>query len=446
MEGKLYFHNVGIKGAGAVIEGLHYYNGVIQSTSLNRRYFFNASMQTLRSIQAQANDGVEILSGHWGKALGSSVSATLYNQVVNSDFYIIADLEDVNSNDEIKRLDTGSLKGLSTGFMLTDESRMICNVCRENGLSDKEAEMKQRYSWFSSYFECEAEHVLGSKMRNGVRVTAELMGAVELLEYSIVSRGADPDAKVKEKIKENMQNGLYDDISIASIAESQGWTYSNFMNSLELGSGSGYSGKRIFTFGGELMDPKLVENPEMLLKEAERLETELDNITEERDTLQNEVKELKEGQTNHSDEDYVTLQEQNKDLEKQLENAVLPEDVATIEEEKTEIESKLKTAEADLASEKDIANDARTLRSTLEENYQAHYLSLYYDGDESEIAKNEAVAQMKTLTTSALYNSVQEMRRSLAKKRAKGRQSNTSDWTPAKSNRRIPGYQNDIGM
>ena len=54
----IYMKNIGIEGASVVVDDFHYYNGTIQTMSLNERHFFRCSLETLRSIQEQANAGV----------------------------------------------------------------------------------------------------------------------------------------------------------------------------------------------------------------------------------------------------------------------------------------------------------------------------------------------------------------------------------------------------
>ena len=433
---RIYIKNMSIEGASAVIDDFHYYNGVIQTTSLNERHFFRCSLETLRSIQEQANAGVHILDGHshYKPALGKSTSASLYAKKVNSTFYVLANVEDVKSNDHIKRLDAGITGELSTGFSFTDETKLISDI--------DDSEMKRVVDWFYVYYEDESGNILGSKLRDGTRVTAELKGPVNLQEFSIVEKGADPGTKIKKKITENLQNGLFDEGNLEFYAESFNLEYNSFVNSLE------YEGKPFLDLGG---NPP-VQNAELLQKENERLEsevetltTELGDIRTERDTLKQENETLKESTTEHSDEDFVTLTEEKQELEKQLENAISEDDYTELETEKDGIQTKLTATETELANAKKVISTTETLRDTLKENYSALYLSLYYDGVESDLANAEVKSQMKDLDVLELYNSVTSMRRSLAKKRAKGRQSALSE-LPEKTNARIPAHINEIGM
>ena len=163
---------------------------------------------------------------------------------------------------------------------------------------------------------------------------------------------------------------------------------------------------------------------ELSHKEIERLESELETVTTERDTLKSENETLKENAPEHTQEDFVTL-----------------------EEEKAELESKLETAQNDLAEKEKVVTISETLKSTLEENYQALYISLYYDGVDSDLAKGEAKSQMKDLNVLEIYNSVTSMRRSLAKKNVKGRQSSTDGSSgKSKNSSRIPAHINEIGI
>ena len=221
MSDKLYIKNVSIEGAGAVEGVFHYYDATIQTNSLNERYFFRADNTTLRSIAEKAAQGVSILSGHYGKALGKSTSGRLYDKKVMSNFFVRSGLKDVNSDDEIARLDSGITSEVSTGFRLLPESKMTRDVCSE--------QMKQKYSWFMSYFECEEGHILGQMLKKGgKRVTALLSGPVDLFEYSLVREGADPGNRIIKKISENLKNGIFDEESLLSFAECQNIKFDSF--------------------------------------------------------------------------------------------------------------------------------------------------------------------------------------------------------------------------
>ena len=415
---KLHIKNVAIEGATSVEGDFHYYRGIIQSKSLNKRHFFRASDKTLRSIQEQADAGTHIYNAHsmyGGKPLGKSVSATFYDGKVRSTFYILANVDDVDSNSHIKRLDAGIVDELSTSFYLTDESYITCDACADG------TRFEQRHTWFSSYFECENNHILGGKYKQDGkenRVTGELNGPVSLIEYSLVPTGADPGAEITKKVKESMQNGLFDNDTLLFIAECENFEPKSFLNSLELDIDNNGT---IFDLGRNPMPPNT--NPELLVKENERLEGELESMTEERDNLKAENETLKENAGEHTDEDFVTL-----------------------EEEKTELETTLANTNKELETAKSKVSKIEGLENTLRENYQALYLSLYYDGVETEGSKQEVQSQMKDLDVLELYNSVTSMRRSLAKKRAKGRQSSSDeDYSKSKS-RRIPAHVNELGL
>ena len=434
---RIYIKNVGIEGASVVVDDFHYYNGTIQTMSLNQRHFFRCSLETLRSIQEQANSGVDILAGHsfYKPALGRSVSATLYDKKVNSTFFVLANVEDVKSNDHIKRLDAGVTRELSTSFSFTDETKLISDI---DG-----SEMEQKHDWFYVWYEDDEGNILGSKLKDGTRVTAELKGPVNLHEFSLVGKGADPGTEIKKKIKENLKNGLFDEGILEFYAESFNLEYSSFVNSL------GYEGNIILDLGGKTP----VQNAELLQKENQRLEKELEDITAERDTLKTENETLKESATEHTDADFLKLSNEKKELETKLEMALSEADPEAItaleytelETEKTELETKLNAANTELESIKTIISTTETLQDTLKENYSALYLSLYYDGVESDLATAEIKSQMKDLDVLGLYNSVTSMRRSLAKKRSKGRQSALRE-LPEKTNNRIPAHINEIGM
>lgn len=292
MSNKLYMRNVSIEGAGAIEGEDHYYRGIIQSTSLNTRYAFRAAMDTLRSIASQANSGVAVYAGHryFNNPLGKSVSGTLYDEKVFSNFFITSGVQDTNSDDHIKRLDKGIVGDLSTGFMLTDQSKIKCDLC--NGT------FEQKYSWFNSYFEDAEGHILGQRIRSGEnkgkRVTGELSGPVNLNEYSIVESGADPGAKIIKKIKENLQNGIFDEGILEYFAESMNLGFANLQNSLDVGTPR----RRSFTGGTGMSD--------LLKAENERLSTENTEQAEQIETLESQVENM------YSTEDYESMESEMK--------------------------------------------------------------------------------------------------------------------------------------
>lgn len=466
MSNKIFIKNVKIEGA-SVDGDFHYYNGIIQSKSLNTRHFFHASDETLRSIEEQANAGVHIRDGHsyYTKPLGRSVSASMVDGKVNSTFFIQAGINDTNSDDHIKRLDSGIIDMLSTGLMLTDESKMICDICGE--------EMTLKYSWFSSYFEDDEGHILGQKLRDGTRVTAELRGPVKLEEYSIVASGADPDAEILKKVSENLESGVFDNATLAYFAESHGWELQSFVSSLESDAGKKYH------LGGINMDPEKQEqleselaeanaevdrlqsevealsgavagtdgnpHPEQSRKEIERLQSELADAESERDKVQSEKDALEkriESMVEKSEHD--KLQSEKDALDEQVAEMVSAEDFAELETEKTELTSRAEQAENDLAEEKKVSAEIATLRTTLVSRYKGLYLHLYYNGEESEHADTESERQVGEMSVTQIYNSVCEMQRSLAKKRTKSGRKSRAEEVTRKSGSRVPKHLNEL--
>lgn len=291
MSDTIFIKNIGIQGAGIVEDDLHYYTGFIQSNSLNTAYFFKLSHESLKSIAKQANRGVPIYANHrsYGPPIGKSIAAHLVSEKdierVQSTFFIKDGLADVNSSDHIQRLDTGIVSELSTGFMLTEDSRLVCDICNE--------EMTQKYEWFYAYFEDENGHKLGEKIKQkgkkDQRVTAMLQGAVNLLEYSIVASGADPDTEILEKLQNDINTGIFDTEALAYFAEAQNFETQHFLNSLH----------------SETFKPTSIHNGgspmsiELLTQENERLVAENERLTAELETLQS-------NSTAH--EDYESMQ------------------------------------------------------------------------------------------------------------------------------------------
>lgn len=304
MSNPIYIKNVGITGVGAIEGAFHFYDGTIQSGSLNKRYFFRISNRTLRSIQEQANAGTHVYPGHrtYGQPLGKSVNARLYGGKVNSQFFVQAGLSDVNSDDHIRRLDSGVTDALSTGFMMTDESKIMCDLCENE-------EMEAQVSWFSLYWECQNGHRLGRiDKATGKRVTGELQGPVDLKEFSIVATGADPEGKVLKKIREEVKNGDIDLEHLNYIAEAYNLSFNNFCNSLSTESGLVIPGwtppnnpKPTPNGGGKVAKDLLEQENEQLTQQVEQLTAQLAEL-----------------ENNYTSEEYESLKN---DLEQQLETA-----------------------------------------------------------------------------------------------------------------------------
>ena len=226
MDNLTYTQNLMIDGATETKGDRHGYKGTISSTSLNQQAF-HISLETLRNIRDQANVGVPVHFNHqtYEFQAGKSTSATLNGEKVNAEFYILAGLDDINSDDVIKRMDEGVVDALSIGFMGGD---FYCDLCE-----DEKMEFRDDGWWFVRA--CANGHVLGRMTKDGKKeklVTAEVRGKVNLREFSVVNRGADPSAKMIKKLQSELSNGTLNETELTFIAETHNFNLNHLCETL----------------------------------------------------------------------------------------------------------------------------------------------------------------------------------------------------------------------
>jgi hypothetical protein len=229
MDTLCYTQNLQIDGATETQGNRHGYRGTISSTSMNQQAF-HISLETLRNIRDQANAGVPIHFNHETHQFqgGMTTSATLNGEKVNAEFYIIAGLNDINSDDIITRMDDGAVNSLSLGFM---GGKYKCELCREQmtPYHDRSG-MKLRTAWRD-----DNGHVLGRMTKEGKRemvVTAEVKGKVNLTELSVVGTGADPSAKIIKKLQSDLNSGELHASELNFIAETHNYNLSQLCETL----------------------------------------------------------------------------------------------------------------------------------------------------------------------------------------------------------------------
>ena len=225
MDNLTYTQNLMIDGATETQGNRHGYKGTISSTSLNQQAF-HISLETLRNIRDQANAGVPVHFNHetYNFQAGKSTKATLNDEKVNAEFYILAGLDDINSDDVIKRMDEGVVDALSIGFMGGD---FYCDLCDEK--------MELFIDFFFATRECSNGHVLGRMTKDDKKeklVTAEVRGKVNLREFSVVNKGADPSAKMIKKLQSELSNGTLNETELTFIAETHNFNLNHLCETL----------------------------------------------------------------------------------------------------------------------------------------------------------------------------------------------------------------------
>ena len=238
-----YIENLQIDGAGVQDEDFANYFGTFTSTSLNSRNF-SLSPETMADIVKQANAGVELRKDHslWQDAIGTFISAYVYKGEGKGNFRIRKDLEGPKSNDVIKMIDAEIMKSMSIGFAHTDKTKVMCDTCAK--LGDDNSQMKPKFTWYSYYFECDEGHILGQKSKvnkKEVLNTATYKGTVKLREISVVGTGADKNAKIVKKLKEELQAGNLGLEELPYFSESLNINLSQFNQMLGLDPTKTYS-------------------------------------------------------------------------------------------------------------------------------------------------------------------------------------------------------------
>lgn len=203
------------------------FEGIATTDSLNS-YFYRMHMSSLRNFKrdAEMGDGKPVYINHrtyYDLNAGRTRSASLYNKQVKMEWSILRGLDDIGSDDVIKRLENGVTTDLSIGH---ENAEYMCDECGEN--MDR--------GWFTP--RCENDHYPGKVIKkNGkeITITATAHNA-NLRELSVVGMGADPDAKVIGKLKQELSDGKLNGKGLAFLSEFYNLNYNSFFNEL------GYNG------------------------------------------------------------------------------------------------------------------------------------------------------------------------------------------------------------
>ena len=202
------------------------FEGIATTDSLNS-YFYRMAMDSLRNMAQDAKDGdgkpVYINHDMYDLNAGRTLDSYLYKKRVKMQFSILRGLEDIGSDAVIKRLENGITTDLSVGH---DDAVYMCDECG--------SEMNQ--GWFMPYDE--SGHYPGMKYKKDGKdavITATAHKA-RLRELSVVGVGADPDAKIIGKLKQELADGNLNGPGLAFLSEFYNLNYTHFFNQL------GYNG------------------------------------------------------------------------------------------------------------------------------------------------------------------------------------------------------------
>ena len=262
----------------------------IVSTNLLNSHGFSIMPSAHSSIASQMDKGVKTYYRHQvsERPLGMTRNARVYAKKVRGEMGIQENLQDVNSNDIISRIDTGVLNEASISFI---GGKMMCDLC--------DTQMRR---WLFGYY-CQNEHDLGYKIKqNGkeVLVTGKLYdddNTLELREVSVVDTGSDPGTSVKQQLQEIFEGQELTEGYLKATSLLNNFSFDEMCNTLSFNPSSSRPERKSFVPGADLQNSKrdntmakpedkdiLEESAADAMKEVERLTTENDELTEELET------------------------------------------------------------------------------------------------------------------------------------------------------------------
>jgi len=261
------------------VDNFPHYLYDISTTAMNSQ-FFRMSRETLDSIARQANAGVPVMKSHNTyneDPSGYTVSAKRIGNKVQAELYIQPDLSNPDTNDIIARLNAGTMRDGSIQFRGGD---FISDI---DGTKFK----YESDGWFYS-FKSKGGHYLGQELDDGRIVTAQVKGEVNLQEFSVAWKGADPGATQVKKLHEEFGNEPIDVGILHALAEINGFDTNTFC--LQLGFDNHKSVKS-FSFPTPLAEAGDNTGETIMANNADlqALQEQVTTITAERDALQEQV-------------------------------------------------------------------------------------------------------------------------------------------------------------
>ena len=208
------------------------FEGIITSSRIDSHYE-RIGIDALKSMAKKANRGVKVLTEHnsQGQPIGRSLSAEYdpKTEQVTSRFYIQKGLNlrsgfnsggYADSDSYIAAAQEGTTDGLSIGALVKKETCDFCGTA-----------MKRMSFFGMTFVSCENRHYPGQKIykdekgnrtteitKNPTdeRVTATIDEA-ELMEFSMVAFGANPDAEITEELQKAFEEGQLDEMHLAQL-------------------------------------------------------------------------------------------------------------------------------------------------------------------------------------------------------------------------------------
>lgn len=297
-----YIQNLKVGGMTEENDELVSFEGIASTDSLNT-YFYRMHISSLRNFRDDAIDGRPVYSLHRVREnlnLGNTFGANLYGKKVKMQWNILRGLEDINSDDIIKRLVNGVTRELTVGH---DFAEYMCNECGGRMHTDLFVPM------------CSKGHCPGMAIRkNGEdhTVTATAHNA-RLKELSIVGRGADPDTKIIGMLKQELASDNMNAQGLAFLSEFYNLNYNSFFNQL------GYNGYPPKQYSIPTRKKSMAANPDLLAKTNEELQTKNEELQTRVDELEADIQKLP------TEEEYANLQKDISALQSELDSADLAE-------------------------------------------------------------------------------------------------------------------------
>lgn len=198
---------------------VRYFEWVITNDAVDSYYTYQDEKTSLPNYAKQAAAGVPILKNHDYRELNMGKSTTgvfnLKTNEVTSKGYIQEGLDDVGSDDVIKRILAGTTTDVSIGFR-GDE---VCTECGD------------KVHWF--WGDCDNGHYPGQVLTDDDGNERTVYGRIEngeLVEYSPVWRGANPDAKVIRSVREFYKSGDLKDKHIDRLSNRFNCEFRNYIS------------------------------------------------------------------------------------------------------------------------------------------------------------------------------------------------------------------------
>ncbi len=401
MNNQTYYHNSFKLNADMISEDDEFANfaGLISTYSLNK-YGYHMTRKSLTNFRNAINrtDDIKLFINHETRDLqiGKPYEAVLKQDGCYTKIGILKGLEDPNSDDVIKRIQKSIMTDFSIGHR---GGTMTCDTCG--------SEM-DGFFWLT----CENGHVMGEEYedKGKKKMWTATCDDTELTEVSVVGRGADPDAKIIKKLKEDLRDQKVSGNQLYVLSE----LYNLNMNRLchQLGYDPDRYKRQYSIPTRRNKMPK--EKDE--LDQEENLDNELDDEDKEaRQQLRKELNELKaKNEELQSEMELMYTAEEYEAVQRQVTN--LQAEVAEYEAKEAENADAIELGEAALEQARDYARRSYVAMRTGDESDDS---SLQDDPEYTRIQRKIN----KRRDVDALYEDGHDWRHIANSRRPSGRQS-----------------------